>query len=76
MGIERREFLGTCDCISPDGEIETISSYREERDGKLVVFHRSKNTLMADWCAKTQAFFVEGQSKPYRPTEPVLLLAG
>lgn len=75
MGIEHREFLGSCDCVSPDGDIETISSYREEQGGNVVVVHRSKNTLAADWCDKTQAFFVEGQSKPYHPTEPVLLLA-
>lgn len=75
MGIEYREFLGTCDCVSSDGEVETISSYREDRDGNVVVLHRSKNTLAAEWCDKTQAFFVDGQPKPYRPTEPLLLLA-
>lgn len=75
MGVEHKEFLGTCDCVSPDGETETISSYRADRDGIVVFFHRSKNMHAADWCAKSQAFFVEGQVKPFHPTEPSLLLA-
>lgn len=76
MGDCVREFLGTCDCISMHGDVETIASYRIVSEAGVEILHRSKNIRPARWCPQAQGFYIEGDDACFVPTEPTLQLAG